>query len=325
MKLNGITLIKLAVGGLLVYFILEQVNIDQLIVIIQSADRASLFIAFFCWLGLSFLGAFRWALLAKAAKVPVNFLRSLQLLFIGFFFNNFMFGSTGGDVMRAYLVTQNLTENRWRAAISVIVDRVIGLFALLSIAFVVLIAFSLFDEEAFSQIPGIASVRKFLLISILAFVVLVCAYLSSRVRKALKLEVLVSKMPGQKTIPKIHDAISLYRNQLSSVLGAFLVSIPLQFLGIACFFFIAEAVGSSLSFRDQAIIFPLVQTASAVPIAPAGWGVGEQLYGWFFQRFGDSLAIGVAASIVFRILSQICFGVIGGIIWMLSSDRQAKK
>ncbi|MDP6963310.1 MAG: lysylphosphatidylglycerol synthase transmembrane domain-containing protein [Planctomycetota bacterium] len=318
-------ILKTGVAGVLIYFILQQVNLEELIGIIQGASLSQLAFGAGCWFILSVLGSLRWYWLANAAAVPISYKRSLRLVFVGFFFNNVMFGSTGGDVMRAYLVTQNMHENRWRAVISVIVDRVIGLFVLLTIAAVVLILFESTNPEQFKSVPGLYAMRRFVLLFIVGFIACILMYLSGRVRRALRLKTLISKLPAQSIINKVHDATSLYRSHFAAVIKAFLISIPLQVAGISAFFFIASAIGSELSMRDQAIIFPLVQTASSVPIAPAGWGIGEQLYGWFFQRFGDTLAIGVATSILFRLITQIGFGLVGGLIWVGSTDRKLKK
>jgi len=316
------TLIKCGIAGGLIYFILQQVDFAEIVVIIKGADRVKLLAGVGCWTVLCLLGAVRWNWLANAAGVTISHGRSLRLVFIGFFFNNLMFGSTGGDLMRAYLVTKNMSENRWRAVLSVIVDRVIGLFALLTIASLVLLSFESSAPEQFKLIPGLYLMRKFVVLFVIGFVFCVLLYMSARARRLLRIRVLVSRLPFQSLIEKIHDALSLYRTQYPAVIKALLVSVPLQLAGISAFYFLATAIGSALNLRDQAIIFPLVQTASAVPIAPAGWGVGEQLYGWFFERFGDTLAIGVAASVLFRLITQIGFGLIGGLFWVTSSDRR---
>jgi uncharacterized protein (TIRG00374 family) len=317
--------LKTAIAVGLIYFILQQVDFTDIVGHISNANISLLAAGIGCWLLLCLLGALRWCWLTNAADVSITYTRSLKLLFIGFFFNNVMFGSTGGDVVRAYMVTQNMTGNRWRAVVAVIVDRVIGLFALLSIACVMLYLFESSDPEKFAAIPGLHTMRLLVTAFVVVFVACVMIYMSTRARRFLRIKTIISKLPFQGLIEKIHDALSLYRQQYPAAIKAFLVSIPLQFSGICAFYFIATALDSSLVFRDHAIVFPLVQTASAVPIAPAGWGVGEQLYGLFFERFGDTITIGVTASVLFRLITQIGFGLIGGLVWISSSDRRSNK
>ena len=52
----------------------------------------------------------------------------MDYTFVGSFFNNFLPANVGGDVMRGFGLAQ-YTERSAEAAVSVIVDRIIGLVA----------------------------------------------------------------------------------------------------------------------------------------------------------------------------------------------------
>jgi uncharacterized membrane protein YbhN (UPF0104 family) len=100
------------------------------------------------------------------------------------------------------------------------------------------------------------------------------------------------------------------------------MSLPLQVCGILSFWAIGEALGAGLTPGENFVIFPIVQTVSALPLAPAGWGVGESLFGWFFESFGSSFTLGVAVSVIFRLTTQVGFGLIGGLTWVTSKERR---
>jgi uncharacterized membrane protein YbhN (UPF0104 family) len=100
------------------------------------------------------------------------------------------------------------------------------------------------------------------------------------------------------------------------------MSIPLQICGVLSFWAIGEALGAEIRIADDFVIFPVVQTISAIPVAPAGWGVGEWLYGTSFELFGSTFTLGVAVSILFRLTTQLGFGLIGGLVWVTSSQRK---
>jgi len=57
----------------------------------------------------------------------------LGYTFVGYFFNNFLPGNVGGDVMRGYGLAR-YTERTAEAALSVVVDRIVGLMAWMSAA-----------------------------------------------------------------------------------------------------------------------------------------------------------------------------------------------
>lgn len=272
------------------------------------------------WGVLLLFAALRWRMLLKAAGVPVSYAQSFRLTIIGYFFNNVMLGSTGGDLVRAVMVTRSVEKNRMRAAISVIVDRLIGLFALMVIAGTVLSMF--WAAHRISEVHGLRTVTGVVYGLLLSAILGSAVYLSRRARKRLGVDWILSKLPAQGLIQKLDDAITIYRDHKGAVLGALLISIPLQVCGILSFWAIGVALGSSLTLMEDFVIFPVVQTISALPLAPAGWGVGETLFGTFFRSFGSSFTLGVAVSVLFRLTSQVGYGLIGGLIWATSKERR---
>ncbi len=271
------------------------------------------------WGGLLVLAAYRWTILLAAAGIHTSFATALRLCFIGYFFNNVMPGVTGGDVVRGALITRGLEQDRWKAALSVIVDRMVGLVALLTLAAAVL-AWGTLTGGADSPYPVALSRGVFL---VLACAVLGgCAYLSKRVREFLGIERWLRKLPGGNTLGKIDGALSIYRQRPGGLVRAYLMSLPLQVFGVLSFWAVGMASGADIRLTDDFVIFPVVQTISAVPLAPAGWGVGETLYGTSFALFGSTFTLGVAVSILFRLLTQVGFGLIGGLVWVLGRQRQ---
>ena len=86
--------------------------------------------------------ASRWYLLLRLQSIDIGLGAAIKLTFVGFFYNNFLPGSVGGDVLRAWYVTKH-TPKRLEAVLSVFVDRAIGLGGLLVMA---IIAYLLFPK-----------------------------------------------------------------------------------------------------------------------------------------------------------------------------------
>ena len=73
----------------------------------------------------------RWHELLRAVDIHLRLGRTFVLNMVGMFYNTIMpTGSTGGDVFKAYYVARQ-THHRTRAVMSVLVDRAIGLLALI--------------------------------------------------------------------------------------------------------------------------------------------------------------------------------------------------
>ncbi|MDA1261202.1 MAG: lysylphosphatidylglycerol synthase transmembrane domain-containing protein, partial [Planctomycetota bacterium] len=271
------------------------------------------------WGLLLVLSGWRWRRLLIAAEVPCSLGRAMRLTFVGNFFNNVMFGATGGDVVRAVMVTRGLQQNRWRAALSVVVDRLIGLYVLLLIAAAVLTL--AWRNGDFERVPSLHKVWLLALVLLSVATLGSGIYLSARGRRWFRVDAMLARMPARGTIQKVDGALTLYRQNTGTVFGALLLSIPLQAAGILSFYSFARALGAELDFFDTAVIFPVVQTVSALPLAPAGWGVGETLYGFFFSRYGAGFTIGVATSVLFRLASQVGWGLVGGALWAIGKER----
>ena len=70
---------------------------------------------------------FRWQIFLRVQKVNVPLARTAMVFMIGVFFNLFLFGTTGGDVVRAAYLCADQKRKKTGVIISVIVDRLIGM------------------------------------------------------------------------------------------------------------------------------------------------------------------------------------------------------
>ena len=77
--------------------------------------------------------AMRWWLLVYSQGISLGIWVAVRLHFIGLFYNNVMPSAIGGDFLRAWYVTRH-TRKRVEAALSVFVDRAIGLLGIFLMA-----------------------------------------------------------------------------------------------------------------------------------------------------------------------------------------------
>lgn len=225
-----------------------------------------------------FLGTWRWQLLLRAQGIVASFGRVLRLTFMGLFWNNFMPGMTGGDVAKAVLVARENPEKRSAAVSTVIVDRLIGLGAL---AMISALAIAL-NFERFQQV------------GILIFAVLlgcvaagVCI-LSHRVRRALRLDQLLRRLPFSDTLMKLDEAFLMYRESR----GTLLIAAGLSFAAHACNIGAVVAFGHDLGIDANVLTYfaavPIIFIAASVPLFPGGWGVRESAFLVAFAAVGVS-------------------------------------
>src|SRR5213594_5058816 len=76
---------------------------------------------------------FRWHVLLKVQKIHLSLPRLSGLFLIGMFYNQFLPGGTGGDIIKSYLLLKETTDKKAGALLAVVFDRLIGLVALVAI------------------------------------------------------------------------------------------------------------------------------------------------------------------------------------------------
>lgn len=77
------------------------------------------------------LSAARLVLLLKSIKVPFQFLPAFKLVIIGNFFNSFIPGTVGGDIVKGLFLIKKEETNKGKSVGIIIMDRVLGLVALI--------------------------------------------------------------------------------------------------------------------------------------------------------------------------------------------------
>jgi uncharacterized protein (TIRG00374 family) len=76
----------------------------------------------------------RWYLLVRAVGLPFTLWNAVRLGLVGTFYNTFLPGSVGGDLVKAYFIAQGHPERKAVAVATVVADRLVGLFGLLLFA-----------------------------------------------------------------------------------------------------------------------------------------------------------------------------------------------
>ncbi len=257
--------------------------------------------------------ATRWWRLLIAAGCPTTLFTSVRLTFLGMFFNLVMPGLTGGDLVKAVLAAREHTERKARAVVSVAVDRLIGLFPLATLA--ALVVLGLGDTFAAIRVPVLVCVGGGL--------VGAAVYSSRALRRLVRFDHIVSKLPGGRMIKQVDEAVLIYSEHPREIGWALLCSLgnhTCVFVGITV---LARSFGEqTLSLFEMFAVVSIANIVSALPVAPAGWGVGEAAYGFLFDMLGASATLGIATSITLRLLMMV-IGLGGGLFLLLPGGKDA--
>jgi uncharacterized protein (TIRG00374 family) len=245
------------------------------------------------------ISACRWHLLLRAQGVgaPVTFLTSSYL--VGFFFNNFLPGSVGGDVYRAW-DTVRFSGDRTRPFAVILVERATGLLTLLFLA----------SAVALTRVPSAGKRSTVWLVTLGVAAAAVVLFLVLRVAEQLPGRL---RRVGEK-VARFRAAIVLYRERKNLLVAALLLGLALQLNYVLHFYLIGLSLKLGLPFLIYLVVVPLVAVLLLLPVSINGVGVRENAYMFFFGALGITPARTVAFCWA-SLAALLFFGLVGGLVY----------
>lgn len=256
-----------------------------------------------------FIAAERWRILLKAQVAKYPRWQILRLTFMGLFFNFFMPGGVGGDVVKGFYLVKDNAHQRTKAIVSLLMDRLIGLYVMICAAVLVM----LFDLNHVMTTEKLDLIFKSMtsawVIASLAFVI---AW-SKRLRK--KAHSIIGKFKDNslgKFIHTLFDAIASYGDHRTALFKAAMVSVVSQVPSILIFYQVGVALGNeSMTLANYFIVVPVGFIVMALPITPGGVGVGQAAFFVLFNLYSQESGIVGTTSITIQQIMQLGFGLIG--------------
>ncbi|MDP7034570.1 MAG: lysylphosphatidylglycerol synthase transmembrane domain-containing protein [Planctomycetota bacterium] len=288
------------------------------VTIVRRCQVKYLVAALFLWALCPLVAVIRWQTLNRSVGIVIPHMKAFRWNFIALFYNNVLPGMTGGDVIKAVYVAR-ATERRTGAVVTVFLDRVIGLFALATLAAATL-PFHLDNPDyrrAFYLVYGL----------LLAFAVGAGTLFSRRIRRRLKLGALIARLPFEGLIRTADEVMMRFRDQKKAIALAWGLSIINHVTAVSVNAICCRSLGiEGVTFGTLLVMLPTIWMISAIPISVGGWGLSEALYASSFERIGGAVggagAMGtraVALSIIVRMIT-IAWSLIGG-IYLLVGEK----
>ena len=243
-------------------------------------------LAFGVFGGVLLLASIRWRLLLKAHGIDYSLHDTFALTLIGLFFSQVMFGTTGGDMVKAYVVAREQSEQRSAAVISVLFDRALGLFVLLIVALVAIV-FNIGVVMANNELTTFALI---VVVTFVSAVVITWAFYSERVRSVSWLRRLYNRLPFLGALSTIERVLYTYKSHPRAICICFVVSLLLHVCVVLTTVCLGIALlGHAFSISSFFFLIPVAHIAMALPINPPGaLGTGEAIYSYLFERVNIS-------------------------------------
>ena len=258
-----------------------------------------------------FFGILRWQLFLRMLHIEVPLRETSRLFFIGAFFNQFLPGTTGGDVVRVIFLMRDHPENKAEGFLSVAVDRLLAVLVLVIMG----LLFAWMRDDWFARSFAVGNLMKWFAITL--------AHHGRRARRLLRAHKPASgHAPADENSPLRKQIIKLSKlwqlcleNRREALLGA-IYTVPMLLAYFSAFCFAAKAFTDKVTFWDMTSIMPLVTAISSLPISLNGIGVREALFEELLAELcgvprGTGLLISIAGMTVY-----LLWGLVGGVFYL---------
>jgi len=272
MKKILVTLIQLAVTvTLLIWVFHDPQQRAQMATALRAADYRWVGGAIVAYLIVEIAAAVRWQILLRVQKIRLSLPRLSGLFLIGMFYNQFLPGGTGGDIIKSYLLLKETAEHKAGALLAVVFDRLIGLVALVAIT-VTLVSLRF---DLLSRTP---ETRNLLWLLLFVLGISISALIASFVVSGFNLfHLLPRKFPGRDKFIEIAAAYQLYARHWVATFFAFAASLVAHLATFTTFLCVAYAFHAGVKLIDFFAVLPVERTLTALPISFAGVGLREQI------------------------------------------------
>jgi uncharacterized protein (TIRG00374 family) len=272
MKKGLITVVQILVTAAILYWIFhDPVTRAKMMDALRRADFRWIVLSAGVFVVVELLAGVRWWILLKVQKIHLSASRVSGLFFIGLFFNQFLPGGTGGDIMKSYLLLKETPGRATGALLAVLFDRMIGLIALVTLTGTLIGL----RYDFLAQTPA---TRALLWPVLIILGISIAALLISFVVTGFNLlHRLPPRFPLREKLIEISAAYHLYARHWPATALAFVLSLAAHLGLFVTFLFVAFAFGAFVPVVDFFAVMPLERTYSSLPISFAGVGVREKV------------------------------------------------
>ena len=272
MKKILVTVFQVAVTIALLYWVYHDPNRRaQMAEALRHARYSWVVIGILAYVIVEIAAAFRWHVLLKVQGIHLSFWRLSGLFLIGMFYNQFLPGGTGGDIIKSYYLLKETPDRKAGALLAVVFDRLIGLVALIAISGTLIGL----RYDFLSQTP---ETRQLLWILLVVLGVSIVGLLTTFVITGFRLfHSLPLRFPGREKLIEVSAAYHLYAQHWRATLVAFGSSIVAHLATFATFLSVAYSLRANVKIVDFFAVMPIERTISAMPISFAGIGWREKV------------------------------------------------
>lgn len=276
------------------------------------------------WLAAGFmvlLGSFaactiRWKLILAAQGLFLSWRQTGSIFMIGHFFNSFMFGATGGDLVKAYYAARETHHKKTEAVTTVFIDRLVGLLSIVLFAGAIMltrIRFFLSHPEtryAFIVVVGAAIVFFAGLAGML-----VLRPLLRRFRFAQRLG---GTRAGQ-AVQRVYMSFFVCLTRPGLLFKTIALSCVNFLALLSMMYLLGKALLIDATFADYLALGPTINVIACLPVTPGGLGVREYAMVIYLGVVGVPAVKSLPLSVMMYV-AMLLWSLVGGIVFLFHTS-----
>jgi uncharacterized protein (TIRG00374 family) len=276
--------------------------------------------------------SWRWYKLALILGIEISFMSALSLTMKGYFFSLVIpGGAIGGDMAKIGFLNKHTSKaNKAEGVFSILMDRMIGMAAMFTLGFIVII-FSIptlmrVKLEIFELND---SVKAFAILGLLAMCLagvatMICMFFHKSFEKIKPIGWLMKTGDkyGHGVVTKFTNVIDTYRNSWETVIGMCFISAVFVHLNMALvFYFIMKSLG--MSGFNPLMVVTAVTVGNVAGLLPSNSGLGlrDVTINVIFNAAG--IPNGATIPIIFSAI-LITFNLAAGLFFIFDFKKKEK-
>ncbi len=270
----------------------------------------------------------RWFVLVRALDLPFTLRNAVRLGMVGTFYNTFLPGAIGGDLVKAFFIAKGQPDRKAAAVSTVVADRALGLFGLLVFGGFVGGAMWLSGNE---KIGNNTTLQWIIIGSAIAAAVVAFGYVGLGWVKPAAAERIDAKLKGVRkvgpTLAELFETGLRYRRRPKAILAGIGLSAVGHLLMMLLFNFAVQVyppkdLAMLGTFAEHIVIAPIGFIVQAVIPLPGGLGVAEFSFGGLYDiiRPGGGRVVGLTGRLALRVIEW----TLGGICYVVYLSMKAE-
>lgn len=314
LKASYKTILKIIFAVAILTWLIKSDKLDFSLIGIVLKNGPWVFVSFTLLAVSSFIAAFRWSLLLKTKSELIRIKSIYPINLIGQFFSTFLPGIVTGDFLKLLYVKDCDPALRKSFLLSTaLIDRIIGLIGLIIVA-----GFSsvYFYDDLVNLSPKVKPLISFnimLLVGAVGFVLVL--FMPSSIKR-LVIELLkILPVIGNKLSEVTETFWKIGENRLV-ILKTISLSVIVHIIAITAFWSLSHTfLNANIGIKQLFSIIPIGLISIAIPVSPAGAGVGHLVFEELFKALGQEKGASFFNLYFLVAISVNLMGVIPYVLW----------